>query len=313
MLAAMLLALVVVPSAHAKDKAIPLSKADAAALQGKTAAVVLHEPESFIAMTAGKAGFGLLGFAGMVKAGNDFVEKNGIENPTTLVREQLSALLQSEYGLQVQPVDTTATKEKKAAKLAKLHPGADYVLSVRQGGWNYSYYPTQWAEYWVGYSVQVQLIDTKTGRQVSNLACNANTMQSPVRPSRDQLQANGAALTKNIVGHLGWTCVRLLGKEQFGIAEERLPAFPAQYADPLAQLNGAAPAAGNTAAPATDPAPAAVEGSAPAAAPAADATGDAPAASQDTPADAPADAPADVPADAPTTPPPAPAAGDTLG
>ncbi len=299
MMAALIVALVATPHAHAKDKAIPLSQADAAALQGKTAAVVLHEPESFIAMTAGKAGFGLLGVGAMIKAGNTFVEENGIENPTTLVREQLSALLQSEYGLQVQPVDTTATKEKKAAKLAKLHPEADYVLSVRHGGWNYGYYATQWAEYWVGYSVQVQLIDTRTGRQVSNLACNANTMQSPVRPSRDQLHADGAALTKNIVGHLGWLCVRLLGKEQFGIADERLPAIPAPYVDPLAALNGAAPApaAGDSAAPATDATPAAAEGSAPAAAPATEtAADDAPAAPQDTAAGTPADAPTDEPA-----------------
>jgi len=290
MLAALIAASVVAPAAHARDKAIPLSQTDAAALQGKTAAVVLHEPESFVAMTAGKAGFGLLGVGAMIKAGNDFVEQNGIQNPTTLVREQLSALLQSEYGLQVQPVDTTVTREKKAAKLAKLHPQADYVLSVRHGGWNYGYFATQWAEYWVGYSVQVQLIDTKTGRQLSNLACNANTLQSPVRPSRDQLHADGAALTKDIVGHLGWLCVRLLGKEQFGIAEERLPQIPAQFVDPLARIAGAA---ANGAVPAPDAAPAPAEAAEPAAAPGADA---APAPAQGAPAEPPADAPPAPPA-----------------
>lgn len=295
MLAALIVAAVVAPAAHARDKAIPLAQADAAALQGKTAAVVLHEPESFVAMTAGKAGFGLLGVGAMIKAGNDFVEQNGIQNPTTLVREQLSALLQSEYGLQMQPVDTAVTKDKKAAKLAKLHPEADYVFSVRHGGWNYGYFATQWAEYWVGYSVQVQLIDTKTGRQVSNLACNANTLQSPVRPSRDQLHADGAALTKDIVGHLGWLCVRLLGKEQFGIAEERLPQIPAQYADPLARLDRAAPAA-NGAAPAPDAEPAPADVAGPAAGPAADGAGTAPAPPQDAPAEPPADAPPAPPA-----------------
>jgi hypothetical protein len=46
---------------------------------------------------------------------------------------------------------------------------ADYLLDVRSGGWMFAYYPTHWGKYWVGYSVQVQLIDKRAGRLVIDL------------------------------------------------------------------------------------------------------------------------------------------------
>lgn len=223
-------------SCPAKDKMISLTVETTQALQGKTAAVTLHERPTFMAMTAGKATFALIGAGAMAKAGNDFVEKNDIQDPAAIVRAQLGDLLQSSYGLQLKPVDATVTKEQKPEKLAALHPEADYVFSVRSGGWNYAYYPSQWSQYWVGYSVQVQLIDTKTGTQVANMACNANTHQNPNHPTKEQLEANGAQLTKDVTAGLGWTCVQLLAKSEFLVPEEKLPAIPAQYVDPLAAL-----------------------------------------------------------------------------
>lgn len=239
--------------AHAKNDLVPLSEADAAGLQGKTAAVTNHKTPSFVAMTAGKAAFALLGAAGMIKAGNTFVEKNAIQDPAVLLREQLSAALRAAYGLQLAPVDTVITEEKKAAKIAKLHPETDYVLSVRSHGWNYGYYAAAWSQYWVGYSAEVQLIDTRTGRQLSQAYCGANTQSNPIKPTLDQLQANGAQLTKDILSGLGWMCVQLLAKEQFKLPEDKIPAIPTEYVNPLARLQPAGTAPTPT--PAT-PAPA---------------------------------------------------------
>ena len=102
--------------AQAKDDLVPLSEADAAGLQGKIAAVTTHKTPSFVAMTAGKAAFALLGAAGMIKAGNTFVEKNAIQDPAVLLREQLGAALRDAYGLQLSPADTAVTEEKKDRK-----------------------------------------------------------------------------------------------------------------------------------------------------------------------------------------------------
>jgi hypothetical protein len=240
--------------ARAAKAPTPLSDADAAALRGKTAAVTLHETPSFVAFTAGKAGFGLLGFPGMVKAGNDFVKENEISDPTLLLRDRLGAMLQDAYGLQVKPVDATVTEEKKPAKIAALHAeDADVVLSVRSLGWNYAYYPTDWNHYWVGYSAEVQLIDAKTGKSLSQANCGANTQANPIKPSLDNLRADRAQLTKDILNGLGWLCVQLLAKEQLKIPQDKIPAIPADYVNPLLRLQptdapAAAPAAATEAA-----------------------------------------------------------------
>lgn len=239
--------LLLAASASAKDKVIPLSEADAAALRGKTVALTLHERPSFTAGTAGKATFALLGAGAMIAAGNKLVDENGVQDPGILVRAQLAAILRDVYGATVLDADRETTAAKKPKDIAALHPQADYVLDVRSGGWMFFYYPTDWNDYWVGYSVQSQLVDTKTARQVSNMACNANTNQSPVRPSREQLIQDRAQLLKDVTQHLGWICTQLLAKEQYRLAPEQTPAIPAEYENPLARL----------AAPATTPAQAA--------------------------------------------------------
>lgn len=254
------------PGAHAAKAPTPISDADAAALRGKTAAVTLHDKPSFIAMTAGKAGFGLLGVAGMVKAGNDFVKDNEVPDPSILLRDRLGALLQDTYGLQVKPVDTTVTEEKKPAKIAALHAAdADAVLSVRTVGWNYGYYATDWSHYWVGYAAEVQLIDAKTGKSMSQAVCGSNTQANPIKPTLANLRADRAQLTKDILNGLGWMCVQLLAKEQFKIPQDKIPAIPAEYVNPLARLQPTAGSAGTPDAPAAGEVPQAGDATAPAA------------------------------------------------
>ncbi|MDR7100717.1 hypothetical protein J2X04_003098 [Lysobacter niabensis] len=223
-------------SVAAKDKLIPLADADAALLKDKTVALTVHPRPSFSAMTAGKASFGLLGAAAMISAGNKLVDENHVQDPAEILRANLSAALHDIHGVTVLAPDTAPTKASKPKELAALHPEADYVLDVRSGGWMYAYYPTKWGTYWVGYSVQVQLVDTKTGRQVSNAACNAHTRDNANPPSLDQLHADQAKLLKAVTTSLGWTCVQTLAKDQFHFAPEQVAAIPAEYVNPLAGI-----------------------------------------------------------------------------
>lgn len=226
-------------SVAAKDKMIPLADADAAALNGKTVALTVHERPSFSAMTAGKASFGLFGAAAMISAGNKLVDENKVQDPAGIVRDHLAAALRTAHAVSLLEPDATPTKATKPKELAALHPEADYVLDVRSGGWMYAYFPSKWGTYWVGYSVQAQLVDTKTGRQISNAACNANTRENPKPPSLDQLHANEAQLLKDVTASLGWVCVQLLSKEQFRFAPEQIASTPAEYIDPLAAASTA--------------------------------------------------------------------------
>jgi len=226
--------LIVAGQAVAKDEMLPLAAQDAQALQGKTIAQTAHEPPSLVAMTAGKAAFGLLGGAAMAAAGNAWVKEKQIPDPALGIREQLSAVISQKYGAQMLPLDATPTKAKKPAELAKLHPEADYVLDVRSAGWNYAYYATQWGHYWVGYSVLVRLVDTRSGRLVSNVACNSHTMnETDPPPTLDMLQADDARLFKHITAALAARCVQVLAKEQFLLPDDQLPPVPAALASVL--------------------------------------------------------------------------------
>lgn len=84
--------------------------------------------------------------------------------------------------------------------------------------------------------MQVQLIDTRSGALVSNLACNANTHANPVRPKKAQLEADGARLTKDITTMMGWVCVQILAAQQWNVPAADLPAIPEQFLNPQARL-----------------------------------------------------------------------------
>ncbi len=229
-----------------KVKATALSQADAAALQGKSVAVTLHERQSFQAMTAGKAMFGLIGIGAMFKAGNDFVEQNQIPDPAIIAREQFANMLRDQFGMVPMAVDTTVTKPVKPAELVKVHPDSDYILSVMHIGSMYAYYPGKWDGYWVGNSLGVQLIHTASGKVVSRGNCTASTHKNPVRPSLEQLSADRAQLTKDILASLAWKCSRQLAIEGFKLTAERAPAIPAELENPLSRVVAAAPAANGT-------------------------------------------------------------------
>jgi len=229
-------------SAWAKDKPMPLSADAATQLRDKRIALTVHDKPDFIAMTAGKASFALFGAAAMASAGNQLVKENDIPDPAVELRQSLTNLLASTYGATFLPVDMQTVDTKRPAELAALHRDADYVLDVRSGGWQYGYFPTQWSEYWIGYSVQVQLVETATGKPVSTLACNANTQKDSPRPSREALHADGARLLKHALASLGARCVQLLAREQFRIPDASIPALTAELSEPLQLPGGATPA-----------------------------------------------------------------------
>jgi hypothetical protein len=66
---------------------------------GKTVALTTRPRADFVAMTAGKAAFALIGAAAMISAGNSIVEKNGIENPSPILSDNLLSDAERHYGV----------------------------------------------------------------------------------------------------------------------------------------------------------------------------------------------------------------------
>jgi hypothetical protein len=247
-------------AAAAAKKPVPLTADSGAALAGKTIVVTRHEKPSFVAMTAGKAGFALIGFGAMVAAGNKIIADNEVADPADILERELVPAVAKHYNFTVKAGPSPVIKGKKPKEIAATQTEGDYILDLQSIGWQFAYYPTDWNSYWTAYSVQVQLIERASARVVSNVFCNANNNKHPASPSKESLLENKAQLLKDVTTNHGWACVHVLAKDQFLLPEGAVAAIPAEYADPLAAYKARGPGA---------PAPAATTVAAPAEAPAA--------------------------------------------
>lgn len=220
----------------AREKIEPLPPEIGAELAGRSLTIARHDKPSFIAGTAGKAGFALLGTAAMVANGNRLVRENAIADPADIVASTLAPALATKWQLVVEIGEAVTVPSSEVNVIAGAVPGGDLVLDVRSTGWSYTYFPTRWGSYWVGYGVQVRLIDLKRTAIIANMFCGADTRKHPHPPSREQLVAEQAQLLKDILANLAWTCARQLAHEEFDIADIDLPPIPAQLLDPLGSL-----------------------------------------------------------------------------
>jgi len=238
------------PLVGARDKQAALSPEVAGTFSGKTLGVTRRaEKPSFIAMTAGKAGFALLGTAAMAGDGNKMVRENQIADPADMVEAALVPALVQQYGVILKAEGATAiTPGNDIKQIVAAQPGADIILDIRSLGWQYAYAPTRWGSYWVGYAVEAKLIEPASGKVLAYQSCSNNSQKHAVQPTRDQLVGNGAQLLKDVLGYLSWNCIQQLAQEEFRIAPEQLAARPETFVDPLAEFAKQNPAPGEPAA-----------------------------------------------------------------
>lgn len=168
-------------------------------------------------MTAGKAGFGVFGVPAMIGAGNEIVQKNGIEDPAIAIRDSLVRDFANQKGLQVvpaipSPIPATTTDVKR---IVKESAKADLLLDVQTVGWQFTYFPTDWNSYRVNYSVKVRLIDTAANKTIAEGFCVRIPEKTADAPSRDQLLENSAALLKEQLRIHGGQCLTELQAKVF--------------------------------------------------------------------------------------------------
>ena len=181
-----------VPKQAVSDKA-------AAGWRGKTVVLTERPRAGFVAMTAGKGAFALIGAAAAIESGKTIVEENGIEDPAPHVGVEFLHMAEARYGvvpstLASVKIDTTDPKQ-----LSKAASGADLLLDVQSLGANFNYFPTQWGHYWVGSGLVVRVIDVHTGQVLGGGSCHRDTRKDANPPTKDDLLANKAELLKTIL------------------------------------------------------------------------------------------------------------------
>jgi len=103
-------------------------------LQGKTIALSTRPRADFVAMTAGKAAFALVGAVAMIEAGNAIVKNNGIDDPTTLLGQSLLSEAEVRYGVVTATPPSVAIDTTDLAKMAHTAGNADLLLDVQSLG-----------------------------------------------------------------------------------------------------------------------------------------------------------------------------------
>jgi hypothetical protein len=172
----------------------------------------------FVASTAGKAAFALLGVAAMISAGNEIMQKNGIEDPVPILGEDLLAAAQEHYGVIAATPARVSIDTTDIGRMAHAAKGADLLLDVHSLGSQFRYFPTDWSHYAVDSTFKVLLIDVPKGSLIAEGFCRQTTQKDPSPPTKDELLADGAARLKAILTSQREACLEQLKKDVLAIS-----------------------------------------------------------------------------------------------
>jgi hypothetical protein len=172
-------------------KTVPVAPETALNMQGKTVSLSTSDKPDFAAMTAGRMTFGAFGAGAAISAGNAIVRENNITDPAIYIGEALSRDISEAHAMQV-AATVVSDNNDELETIIKAQHDSDYVLDVRTINWSFIYYPMDWDNYRVMYTVKTRLIDTRNERVVAEAFCAHLPDQTPESPTYDQLIDNNA-------------------------------------------------------------------------------------------------------------------------
>ncbi|CTQ55621.1 hypothetical protein LP7551_04164 [Roseibium album] len=186
----------------------PISFEESAGFAGKTLAMTMRTNPPFVAMTASKGMFALVGVGVAVAAGNDLVLNKNITDPANAVAQTVAADYGSRYGMKVvEPVHLTSSPN--TSELARSTGDTDYILDVASTGWGFNYLPLKLNQFRVVYSAKIRLIDASVGKVLISDTCLYDSIsmgKSPV--SHEELLANDATYIKAILSDAERYCAQ---------------------------------------------------------------------------------------------------------
>ena len=186
--------------------------------RGKSVALSARPRADFVASTGGKAAFALLSAAAMISAGNDIVQKNGIEDPVPILGEGLLRAAQTRYGVIAATPARVSIDTSDIGKLAHAAAGADLLLDVQSLESQFRYFPTDWNHYAVDSTFKVFLIDVHKGSLIAEGFCRQTTQKDPSPPTKDELLGDGAMRLKAVLTKQREACLEQLKKDVLAIS-----------------------------------------------------------------------------------------------
>jgi hypothetical protein len=175
--------------------------------RGATIVASQRGKPTFVAHTARKIMFGLVGAAAAISSGKDIIRDNDVPDPAVYISQALLTDLVRDEGL-TSVKDTAATNTMDVAQLAKQYSGADLLIDVQTINWSFVYFPTNWSHYRVIYSAKLRLIDTKHAKLIADSFCARVPEETPDAPTREELLDNHAAGLKKQLAVAADFCVQ---------------------------------------------------------------------------------------------------------
>lgn len=189
----------------------PIDQKASEAIKGQTVTYAKRDAKpDFVAMTAGKAAFALVGAALMISEGNQIISSNDVPDPAVSIASELAQALEGTHQVKVM---SAVTVNGDAADLSASTAGAKYVIDVETINWLFAYFPTDWTHYRVLYTGKARLIDTSTKQVVAEGACSRNPEQAAGAPTYDELLADNAKRLKSELATAASECVALLKRD----------------------------------------------------------------------------------------------------
>jgi len=195
-----------------------VADAKAAEWRGKSVVLTQRPATDFIATTAGKAAFALVGVVAMLEAGKKIVQENNIEDPAPRLARDLLAFAQTQFGVTpaaTSPVQAGSTTVDPA-KLVQGAAGADLVFDIQGMGGQFRYLPMHWNLYVVDSGYKFRILEVAGAKVVAEGFCIRQGDSKKAIP-KDELLANQAARLKEILDTQRQECFEELKQKVFGI------------------------------------------------------------------------------------------------
>ena len=222
-LGSLLLACAIIVTGCVAVRQIPLPESESSRFTGRTLQRSVYPKPDFAAYTAGKAGFGLIGAALIIQAGNEIVREHAIEDPAIRISQEAAQTLVERYGLQLSTAEPPASQSDDIGALVQTYGEADLILDVKTINWTFIYFPTNFSHYRVLYSARLRVIDRQQKAVIGEGFCayKPEYEDTSKAPTRDELLKNDAEGLKHELAKAGDYCITFFRSGTF-----RTPSMP---------------------------------------------------------------------------------------
>lgn len=172
-----------------------------------TVTVTRREKKDFLAVTPGKAMFGLMGALAMASAGNTIIKKNEVEDPAVVIARDLSRELAGHYGMEVIEPSDVEVVSMGARTISETYPGADWIVDVETVNWGFGYWELDFESYRVHYSAKLRVVDARQPEKIAEGFCSWKFEDRENAPSHKELLADNAARLKAELDNARRSCI----------------------------------------------------------------------------------------------------------